>query len=88
MADGFQLTIEGDLASRIEQAAAIAGVPRDAYVRDLLNQQLFDYDAYTWNGDDPRTTPSQPVVETKLIDWADAEPRYRAKLLSLLAGRR
>lgn len=88
MADGFQLTIDSDLADRIERAAATAGVSRETYARDLLNQQLFDYDAYTWNGNDPRTTGTLPVDEAKLIDWTDAEPRYRAKLASLLVGRR
>ncbi len=83
MSEAFQLTIDGDLARRLETAAANAGVARDAYARDLLNQQLFDYDAYTWHGDDPRTTPTS-VEETSGTPWSEAEPWLRAQLASLL----
>lgn len=86
MSEAFQLTIDGDLARRLAAAAANAGVARDAYARDLLNQQLFDYDAYTWHGDDPRTTPTS-IEETSGTPWSEVEPRLRAKLAQLLADR-
>jgi hypothetical protein len=65
MADGertlkLTLTLGEKAIRRLEQGAETLHIPLDAYASELLEQQLFNYDDYDWNGDDPRAARAEP----------------------------
>lgn len=79
MADGFTLEINAELAERIDRKAAKTGMTREDAARWLLEQQLFDYDDYTWLNGDPREP--QPLLDPneQTVAWEDVKARLRAK---------
>lgn len=88
MADGFQLDIDADLAERLTRAAEAAGLPKDEFARQVLEQHLFDYEAYDWGNDDPRRKPDvfDPNESTRPLDEVMVE--FRAELERRLAAKR
>jgi len=91
MADGaITLILDEALSEKLERRAAAAGLSHQALAEQLLAQSLFDYDDYTWIGDDPRDRrddePSGYVSEGR--PWEDVKRDLRAQLEARLAAKR
>ena len=71
MADGFTLEIDADMAERIARKAEKSGMTREEAARFLLEQQLFDYDDYTWLNGDPRDPPEPVDPNEPTIPWEE-----------------
>jgi hypothetical protein len=88
MADGFHLDLDDDLAERLSRAARSAGMSKGEFARHVLEQHLFDYDAYDWGGSDPRTSvdePFDPQAPTRPLDEVMAQ--FRNELEKRLAAK-
>jgi 3-deoxy-D-manno-octulosonate 8-phosphate phosphatase KdsC-like HAD superfamily phosphatase len=90
MADGATtLTLTEELSAVLERRAAAVGMSGQELAEQLLTQSLFDYDDYTWIGDDPRDTP---VDETDGDvsggrPWEEVKRDLRAQLEARLAAK-
>lgn len=87
MADGFTLQIDDDMARKIEHAAEAAGMSREDYARFLLDQQLFNFDDYSWPEGDPRTAEIPTTAWEEARPWEEVEPELRARLTEKLSKR-
>ena len=90
MADGsITLTLDEALSEKLERRAAAAGMSQQEFAQQALERSLFDYDDYTWIGDDPRDRPIQePTAEvSEGRPWEDVKRDLRTQLKALLAAR-
>lgn len=90
MADGSTtLTLTEELSEMLERRAAAMGMSSQELAEHVLTQSLFNYDDYTWIGDDPR----DPVEDVSSIDpregrpWEEVKRDLRARLKARLAAR-
>jgi hypothetical protein len=89
MADGFHVDIDDDLAERLSRAAAAAGMTKGEFACLVLEQHLFDYDAYDWDDDDPRLVlagVAEPTEGARPLDEVMGE--FKAELEKRLARKR
>lgn len=88
MADGsITLTFDEALSETLERRAAALGVSSQELAEYVLTQSLFNYDDYTWIGDDPRRTPieDEPIDLSRCTPWDELERNLRARLEARLA---
>jgi len=90
MADGsITLTLDEALSEKLERRAAAAGMSQQAFAQQALERSLFDYDDYTWIGDDPRDRRVEEPT-TEISDgrpWEDVKRDLRAQLKAHLAAK-
>jgi len=71
MADGsITLTLDEALSEKLERRAAAVGMSQQEFAQQALERSLFDYDDYTWIGDDPRDRR----IDDPEVDLADCKP--------------
>lgn len=93
MADGettlhLQLTLSELALKHLRERAEKLGLAVDAVVSGLVEQQMFDYDAYHWAGQDPRTTPAPPHDPSEVTFGLDeVMTEFRAELERRLAAK-
>ena len=88
MADGsITLTFDEALSETLERRAAAMGVSSQELAEYVLTQSLFNYDDYTWIGDDPRQAPieDEPIDLSQCTPWDELERALRARLEARLA---
>jgi hypothetical protein len=86
MADGaITLILDEALSEKLERRAAAEGLTAQEFARQAVERSLFDYDDYTWIGDDPR----HDTAEESEVDLADCKPWDEVKrdLLARLEAR-
>ncbi|WP_374274539.1 hypothetical protein [Brevundimonas sp.] len=76
MADGA-LTVQLDeyTARKIAEKAEALGISPETLAAHLLDDRVFDYDDFTWIGDDPRTAPVE-VSDQGARDWEEVRPEF------------
>lgn len=78
MADGaLNLTLSDYTVAKLTKKAAALGVTPEVLAAMLLDQQLFDYDDFTWTNGDPREA-LEPVDEAGARDWDEIRPELEA----------
>lgn len=78
MADGaLNLTLDDYLSAKIAKKAKAMGVSPLELATALLDQQLVNYDDFTWIGGDPRTD-RLPADLDGARDWDDVRPEFLA----------
>ena len=88
MADGaITLTLDHALSEKLERRAAAAGLSQQEFAQQAFERSLFDYDDYTWIGDDPRDRRSEaPKGEApEGRPWEEVKRDLRAQLEARLA---
>lgn len=91
MADGSTtLTLTEALSEMLERRASALGMSSQELAEQMLTQSLFNYDDYTWIGDDPRNVEHDqtPVDLREGRPWEDVKRDLRARLEARLAARK
>ncbi len=79
MADGaLNLTFDDYLSAKIVEKAKAMGVSPLRLATTLLDQQLVDYDDFTWINGDPRTDRLSPADLEGARDWDEVRPEFLA----------
>ena len=86
MSSGFTLKIDKELAQSLAFRAALLGVTREELAVQLLQEPPFNYDDYTWIGDDPRAASLEPY-DGPTRPWSEVRPELLEYLESQLRKR-
>ncbi len=89
MADGaLNLTLSDYTVAKLTKKAEALGVTPETLAAMLLDQQLFDYDDFTWTDGDPRDdhVSNYDLNEPGRL-WSEVRPELIARLERKLAER-
>lgn len=77
MADGaLNITFDDYISAKIVEKAKALGISPKDLATNLLDQQLFDYDDFTWINGDPRTDRDSPSDLEGARDWEEVRPEF------------